>query len=443
MVNGKPNLTFGDGRLPTPNIQRRAAAPQLAGMAPAAADFAAVLSRAAPNLQGGQQAGTPQSSAETDAPQSSAQAGVASTANISTPPQRASVSERLRRISTPITGRGNFEMIDTRHGPGSNLPALNVPERRSGMPSREALNRVLEQSDKPLAVVDSLPEEAKQAFKAPKVLTPPSRRAKAQGEVFSFNSPFSVGPSSDELVSIFYQVNARRPDSGPGTTPSMLGAPGLTSGGRELGGLSARYESGEEGIAAVGWDRHGGTSYGKYQISSRAGTMKRFLDYLDTRAPDLSKRLRAAGPANTGGRSGAMPRVWKQIAEEDPTRFEALQSDFIRDSHYEPALEAMAGSAGLSYAGIPPALQEVLFSTAVQHGPAGAASIISRAVAKVGADRLRPDAGEDAVTQASRELIQEIYTARAGKFGSSTREVRSAVQQRLKQEMRDALAMLE
>ena len=347
-------------------------------------------------------------------------------------------------------------MIDTRHGPGNNLPVLNSPQRPAVVRG-EVLGRVMENTDKPLIVADSLPAYAadpQEAFKAPKVLTPPSRRAAPPAEIFSFNSPKGVGPSSGDLVSIFYQVSARRPESEEGLSvknPSVGGfmagmaesAGKHTGGSGETGGLSARYESGGEGIAAIGYDRHGGTSYGKYQISSRAGTMNRFLDYLDTRAPDLASRLNAAGPANTGGKSGDMPKVWKQIAEEDPTRFEALQSDFIRDSHYEPALAAMTRSTGLSYAGIPPALQEVLFSTAVQHGPQGAAGIISQAVAKVGPERLQASAGEEEVTRASRELIREIYGARAGKFGSSTKQVRESVQQRLKSEMRDALAMLE
>ncbi len=441
MVNEKPTLTFGSGQLPTPNVQRRAMAPQISGnLKNAGGNFAALLSQAAPQtaLPAGEGREEPAAAPPPNA-------------NFSTPVLKNPLGERARRITTPVTGRGGFEMIDTRHGPGANLPALNSPQHAPVR--RQLLDRVMEDSAKPLAVVNSLPEQAaasmtgpehsKNAFRAPKVLTPPSRRGAPPAEVFSFNSPFAVGPSARELVSIFHQVNAGRPEPDLAAVMGLTPSAGSPPGSAEMGSLSARYESGSEGIAAIGYDRHGGTSYGKYQISSRAGTMKRFLDYLDTRAPDLSSRLRAAGPANTGGRSGSMPTTWKQIAAEDPTRFEALQGDFIRDSHYEPALEAMAGSTGLTYASIPPALQEVLFSTAVQHGPAGASGIISRAVAKVGAHRLQAAAGEEEMTRASRELIREIYNARAGKFGSSTKEVRASVQQRLRQEMRDALAMLD
>ena len=98
----------------------------------------------------------------------------------------------------------------------------------------------------------------------------------------------------------------------------------------ELGKLSAQFESGRDGIAAIGYDRNGGTSYGKYQVSSRAGSLNDFLAFLDGEAPDISKRLRAAGPGNTGSRKGAMPDMWRAIADEQPERFEALQDVYKR-----------------------------------------------------------------------------------------------------------------
>ena len=49
-----------------------------------------------------------------------------------------------------------------------------------------------------------------------------------------------------------------------------------------IGKLAAQFESGSDGIAAVGYDKHGGTSYGKYQIASRVGSMDNFLSFLDT-----------------------------------------------------------------------------------------------------------------------------------------------------------------
>lgn len=212
----------------------------------------------------------------------------------------------------------------------------------------------------------------------------------------------------------------------------------------DLGSLAAKFESGEEGIAAIGYDRKGGTSYGKYQISSRAGTMSGFITYLGDQAPDLARRLAQAGPANTGSRRGRMPEVWRQIAAEDPQRFERLQGEFVRTSHFEPAIQSIAEATGISFDTMPKALQEVLFSTAVQHGPVGAARIVSRAVDRVDKSRLQKlgKGGGHAERNAERQLIQNIYNLRASQFVSSTSRVRGAVQQRLRVEMQEALEML-
>ena len=199
-----------------------------------------------------------------------------------------------------------------------------------------------------------------------------------------------------------------------------------------LGSLAAQFESGKDGIAAIGYDRVGGTSYGKYQIASRVGTMNSFLSFLDAEAPDIAKQLRTAGPANTGSRRGKMPEVWQKLAAEQPARFEALQEKFIHDSHYAPALDALTRAAGIDPAKLSPAMQEVLWSTAVQHGPAGAARIFNRAVSKGSFDNM----------QAERKLIDNVYAIRAEQFGSSTEQVRASVRNRLRQEKGLALAML-
>lgn len=213
---------------------------------------------------------------------------------------------------------------------------------------------------------------------------------------------------------------------------------------QEMGALAAKFESGEEGIAAIGYDRKGGTSYGKYQISSRAGTMTRFISYLQDTAPDIAKHLITAGPANTGSRRGKMPEVWRQIAVENPQRFERLQSDFIHTSHFEPAINGIANATGISFDDMPKALQEVLFSTAVQHGPEGAVRIVSRAVNSLDKTKRSKleQAEESSLLQAGQQLIKNIYNLRTRQFASSTTRVQAAVRNRLRMEMREALGML-
>lgn len=205
------------------------------------------------------------------------------------------------------------------------------------------------------------------------------------------------------------------------------------SGAAELGKLSAQFESGKDGIAAIGYDKRGGTSYGKYQIASKPGSMDNFIQFLQTEAPDIAKKLQAAGPANTGSRQGRMPEVWRAIAAAEPERFGNLQEGFIRESHYKPAIEAVK-KAGFHTENFSPALQEVLFSTAVQHGPNGAARIFTRAAEQVG---LKPGVPHETT------FIKEVYAKRAGQFENHTAEVRSAVHNRLHQEKNMAIAMVQ
>ncbi|MBD5607471.1 MAG: hypothetical protein HDQ93_01295 [Desulfovibrio sp.] len=200
-----------------------------------------------------------------------------------------------------------------------------------------------------------------------------------------------------------------------------------------LGKLSAKFESGSDGIAAIGYDSTGGTSYGKYQIASKVGSMKSFLAFLDNEAPDLASRLRQAGPANTGSRRGGMPGEWRAIAKEQPERFEQLQEAYIHESHYKPALSAIAENTGIDTSNLSAAMREVIWSTAVQHGPAGAARIFAKADSMSG--KARSDSYE-------KKLIANVYNVRAGQFGSSTPQVREAVRNRFREERQLALNML-
>lgn len=201
----------------------------------------------------------------------------------------------------------------------------------------------------------------------------------------------------------------------------------------EIGSLSARFESGKAGISAIGYDSKGGTSYGKYQIASRVGSMDAFLSFLDTEAPDIARRLRSAGPANTGSRQGAMPEEWKSIAAEQPERFGNLQESFIRESHYDPAVAGITERTRLNMAELSPIMREVIWSTAVQHGPRGAVRIFEQA---------------DAATSGSgkkyeRSLISHVYDIRSGQFGGHSEGIRASVQSRFKEEEALALNMLD
>jgi len=216
-----------------------------------------------------------------------------------------------------------------------------------------------------------------------------------------------------------------------------------TQGAQGLGSVAALFESGDKGAAAIGYDRTGGTSYGKFQISSRAGTMNRFLSYLSEQEPALAERLRKSGPANTGSTRGRMPDEWARIAAENPERFERLQTEFIKKDHYQPAREKIREQTGVDIETAKPALREALFSTAVQHGATGAARIFNEAIDKY---MRKPEAAQasGAVAKSFEQaLVSEVYSKRQNQFGGSSEAVRASVRGRLRQEKDMVLAMLD
>lgn len=244
------------------------------------------------------------------------------------------------------------------------------------------------------------------------------------------NTPLSVEPGAKVVVP------GRGLNGGGGqfgnypSGQAMQGTGGATAGTATPGGLmpspesfasaaefTASKESGKQGSNAIGYDRKGGTSYGKFQIAS--GTMPAFLSWLgQTGKGNVAEALRAAGNPNTGSRNGKMPEVWKQLVQSGEIT-DAMQEQFIRDTHVKPALLSLPDELKLAIH-TDPSLQSALFSTAVQHGPGGASKLFGRAWQRSGGDK--------------QALLRNLYEGRMTQFGSSTPEVRAAVQKRLANE---------
>lgn len=189
------------------------------------------------------------------------------------------------------------------------------------------------------------------------------------------------------------------------------------------GELTAQFESGSSGVSAIGYDRVGGTSYGTYQIASRPGSMDEFISFLQTRKPDWAAELQASGPADTGSTKGKMPATWKAIAQQSPAEFQELQREFIEQTHYAPACDKILAATGVDINAQPAAVQEALWSTAVQHGAAGAANIFTKAVESIQAS--------PSSRQFATALIDKVYANRATRFGSSSASVQASVQDRM------------
>jgi len=227
-----------------------------------------------------------------------------------------------------------------------------------------------------------------------------------------------------------YTMACLMPMPGPGARLLHAAPPGQ---------LAARFESGADGAASVGHTPKAGTSYGTFQIASGTPTYSNFLRYLKDRAPDLHNRLSGHGPANTGSTSGSVPEEWRRIAEENPRRFEALQYDFILNSHYRPAVREIFTLTGVDVSALSPATREVLWSSAVQHGVGGAAAIFACAI-----DSVKPRIVEERrVNLFEAALIEEVYRQRLMLKGHSPLLGRDAMLNRYIREKSQALGLLD
>ncbi len=125
--------------------------------------------------------------------------------------------------------------------------------------------------------------------------------------------------------------------------------------------------------------------------------------------------------------------AWKALAKSSPDAFNKVQHDFIQASHYQPAANKIKESLGFDASKYSLAIQNVLWSTAVQHGTGGALSVFKGAGIKPG--------------MSEAEIIRRVYAERGannGKkyFSKSSEKIRQAVVNRFKSEMQDALNML-
>ena len=209
----------------------------------------------------------------------------------------------------------------------------------------------------------------------------------------------------------------------PMSTPSLADAP--------LGVLSERFESnGKPG--AIGHDSTGGFSYGQYQIASATGTLAAFLAFLRRSAPALLAPLAAAGGASAAllG-AAAFQQAWRSIAAD--AAFARAQHAFIQATHYDPLVARLNDDPGLDAVRFSRALNNVIWSVAVQHGPGN--MVFHNALIGTA-----PNALPEAV------IIDKVYAERSKVdryFARSTAQVKAAVRARFAQARALALEMLQ
>lgn len=210
--------------------------------------------------------------------------------------------------------------------------------------------------------------------------------------------------------------------------------------GWTLGKLSEKYETGGRGPGTVssGKGDPGGVSYGVYQMTSRdGGTVAAFVSQRDF---PWAKELTGLAPG-----SAEFSARWGAIAAREPDRFRAAQHDYVRRTHFEPLAARLRRDYGLDVTARSAALQDVVWSTAVQHGPR--TQVIHRAL-----ETLKGQGGslDLAAKDFDERLIRAVYAERGARnnagqlkyFRRASKAVQEGVARRFAAEERDALARL-
>jgi LysM domain len=228
----------------------------------------------------------------------------------------------------------------------------------------------------------------------------------------------------------------------PAFAPQPASAPApATPTPSHLGSLSSKYETSGRGPGTVstGQGDAGGVSYGSYQMTSQpaGGTAARFVA-----SPDFPWAARFAGLAPGTAEFSA---AWRALASEAPEGFFEAQHGYIKRTHYDPLVRKIRLEDGLDVTARSHALQDAIWSTAVQQGPN--TPVVHRAIVALGGGQVPPP--EE--LPGDRELIVAIYAERGRRnpdgtlvyFRRNSSRVQESVAGRFVNEARDALAMLD
>lgn len=125
----------------------------------------------------------------------------------------------------------------------------------------------------------------------------------------------------------------------------------------QLGSVFTSFESGNQkgGSVSSGYKDKGGPSYGLYQFNTTSGIVQ---DYLKQSGYGAQFKGLTPGSADFNNK-------WKEIYKNDPQGFTADQTAYATKKYAQPAMNAFKSTYGFDP---PPAVQEALFSMAIQHG---------------------------------------------------------------------------
>lgn len=205
--------------------------------------------------------------------------------------------------------------------------------------------------------------------------------------------------------------------TGSGSSISMIGS---------LGSVSSKYETGGRGVGTVstGKGDHGGVSYGKHQMT--ANTMNSFLK------SDQGKQWAGHFKGLKAGTKEFSDK-YKQVAAQHGSAFEASQKSYVDVNYFGSAAKSIKSKIGLDVVSRGRAVQELVYSTAVQYGPSKCANIFANVL------------GKNAARMSDAEIINKIQDYKAKNvnthFKSSSADVKKGISKRIENERKDLIAM--
>lgn len=197
--------------------------------------------------------------------------------------------------------------------------------------------------------------------------------------------------------------------------------------GKDVGGLSAHFESGGRGVGTVssGAGDNGGVSYGTHQLASKTGSMSAFLNSKE--GSQFASQFQGMTPG-----SAEFNAKYKEIASTQGDAFDQAQNAYITRTHYAPQAAKLMNETGLDVSKRGQAVQEMVYSHGVQYGANS-----SRMVKAL--------QGKDISKMSDSDIIQAVYDDKIANVGSdfksSSGKVQASVADRFKREEQIALAM--
>lgn len=199
-------------------------------------------------------------------------------------------------------------------------------------------------------------------------------------------------------------------------TTILLAASKNWSSLKDLGALSQYYETGADAdpgaVSTVPGDP-GGTSFGLYMFSSKAGTLDAFRTWLRNYRGNaiyngFAATLDKAYGENTSGAAAAgygpnFENAWRELGHGvNKGEFANAQTEYWGTERYSTLISRLQSKyPSLNLNDYSIALKNVLWSRSVQHGVDGAYNVVTRAID----NRLG-----DFKMQSETELIEAIYT---------------------------------